>query len=303
MKTPDQFNNLWSHIDGKDWQDNLFSIEKAYVCALLSELAYYNIPNFEVKDAERVNLIPCVAYPDIKSSSNTNDFNDIMRSFEFNSYFIIERKYAVVTGVVTPKVIFIAIRGTAQAYDWLTNLNIGKYSYNRDISFHKGFYKSVATCIKPICQELSKILKDKELPPVYICGHSLGGAMAAILNAVWYDRDYYRNSCSNWCLYEFKKPHSCYTYGMPKYGNFHFIDWLQTPFHFYNKDDIVPTVPPSLLGYEACFEEYRLDGKSIENTRSREVKKFINWIASLAAGKQISDHAIELYRGRIAELV
>jgi len=301
---PVQFRNLWTHINGQDWTDASFSIEKAYASALMSELTYYRVPDFEMEDADRINLIPCNAFQDAAASLDTIDFEEAVRSLDFGSFFVVERRFAVSVGIVTPKVIFIAIRGTKYLYDWMANFGIDKFQHPSGAKFHGGFFRAISSCFDPITRELTKLLGNHAvIPPIYVAGHSLGGAMAAIFNAVWRLRVSGEWLNGRSIAEHFASPTACYTFGMPRYGDATAVSLMKSPFHFYNEDDIVPTVPPTILGFETCFSEYRLDGRSLENSKSREIEKFGQWMISLASGRKISEHSMELYRERVGKLI
>jgi hypothetical protein len=279
-------------------------MEKAYVSALMSELTYYRIPDFEIEDADRINLVPCNAFQSAAASFEELDFEEALRALDFGSFFVVERRFAVSVGIVTPSVIFVSIRGTKYLYDWVTNLGVDKFQHPSGAKFHGGFFRAIFSCFDPIQRELMNLVRNhREVPPIYVSGHSLGGAMAAIFNAVWRLR-----IGAEW-LEEGKivehtlPPTACYTFGMPRYGDVTAISLLRAPFHFYNEADIVPTVPPTFLGFETCLSEYRLNGRSIENTKSREIEKFGQWMLLLASGQKVSEHSMELYRTRVGELI
>ena len=81
----------------------------------------------------------------------------------------------------------LCFRGTQQIRDWMTNIN----STTQPISdpkgkgcivgnMHKGFHDAYKSIEEPIADRL----KETEGLPLYITGHSLGGALAVV--ATWY---------------------------------------------------------------------------------------------------------------------
>ncbi len=304
MRLPTHFSELWRHINNQNWDDRAFELEKAYVSALFSELTYYRIPDFELESAERISVIPCHAFQQMAAGSERVDLEEALIGLDFGQTFFVQRRFAVAIGVVTPRVIFVAIRGTKYLYDWAVNFGIQKFKHTSGASFHSGFFRAVHSCVEAVSEQIYSFVHEMAEPtPIYLTGHSLGGAMAAILNATWRLRLSGEYLADGNIGSKAIAPTSCYTFGMPRYGDVTAVTTLRTPFHFYNDEDIVPTVPPTILGYETCASEFRLDGRSIENTKSRELERFGEWMFSLASGQKLEQHAIELYRSRIGELI
>lgn len=293
------------HINDADWSSSGFELRKAYVCAIFSELAYQCIQDHELKNAKRVTIIPCFAYQNAVRQGRAEDFNGLMASLDFGQFFVVNRRYAVVVGVKTAKVIIIAIRGTTDLYDWLVNLRASKHTWEGGagaIQFHKGFFRAIWACLEPASVEVHKFFQSsqgatpiQEPIPIYITGHSLGGALSAIMFATW-SIVVSRELTHEGRVHENRIfPHAGYTFGMPRYGDLRAVSIYRTPYHLYNDRDIVPTVPPRWLGFDNCFSEFQLDGTSIENISQREGLKFVNWISRLVSGRGVSNHAIELY--------
>ncbi len=93
---------------------------------------------------------------------------------------------------------------------------------------HRGFYR-YAMALWDILKLNSQLFENKK---VYICGHSLGGAGALILSAVFNDKVNF-------------KALSLYTYGMPRAGSQSFVSRYQDILHYrhVNNHDLVPQVP------------------------------------------------------------
>ncbi len=131
-----------------------------------------------------------------------------------------------------PGMAVICFRGTQQVEDWLTNLRIRSTPIkdpktsapigNMHTGFHDA-YQSVHDAIK------DRLTGYEELP-LYITGHSLGGALAVV--ATWYQSS--------------QKLAACYTFGAPRVGDSGLIDRFKTPiYRIVNGPDPVPFVPPS----------------------------------------------------------
>ena len=130
----------------------------------------------------------------------------------------------------------IAVRGTQETKDFEIDadaLQI-KPDYGIKGEVHKGFY----TQAKKIIDEPSfdrgflTILEGKEL---YVTGHSLGGAVATILAAYFFEQGF--------------KP-LLYTFGSPRVGNTAFTQYYNdkfTHFRHVNDFDIIPVLPGRVL--------------------------------------------------------
>lgn len=131
-----------------------------------------------------------------------------------------------------------AFRGTNELGDWLDNLN----AFPRDElfgRFHTGFWQSVSDVWHPIHQRYQE-LRDTDKRPLFITGHSLGGAMATIAAARLVHRD---------------QPFTAvYTFGQPRCMNrgaamFFNAEAGRRFYRFQNNEDIVTRVPSRVMGY------------------------------------------------------
>jgi hypothetical protein len=111
---------------------------------------------------------------------------------------------------------------------------------------HAGFFDAFSSIRQKLLEH--PLLQGPR--PIFITGHSLGGALA-ILGAIY--------------SAQLKMPlHSVYTFGQPRVGNAEFksvYDALnigpsgmlrERTFRFVNQEDIVPRVPGLLAGYRHC---------------------------------------------------
>lgn len=128
----------------------------------------------------------------------------------------------------------VAFRGTQQVKDWLTNLNAEKTDiHSTDPAntlllgrVHRGFNAAFLS----VRQQMTDLLADEKDMPVYITGHSLGGALATL--ATWYTNG---NDLA-----------ACYTFGAPRVGDDRLAERFRTPiYRLVNGIDPVPMVPPS----------------------------------------------------------
>ena len=125
----------------------------------------------------------------------------------------------------------LAFRGTQQVKDWMTNLDAattqvcssgGKVLGN----VHRGFNHAFLS----VREQIDPLLEGDEDLPLFITGHSLGGALATL--ATWYLNG---DSLA-----------ACYTFGAPRVGDAGLMDRFRTPvYRLVNGVDPVPFVPPS----------------------------------------------------------
>jgi len=306
----DNINEIRADLNDIEWSETSFSWQKAHVASIFSKMAYMHIPGFELENNSRVNIIPCLGYQELIHNTETIDLGEILSSIDIGQFFMVERSSVVVVAIKVHKVIFISFRGTQNLYDWFTNLNISKSSpypnKNNTAYFHKGFHRAVASCIEEVNSNIIKKFGSENT--IYVTGHSLGGAMAAIFHALV-------NKKIGDCLFfdikstsillgmdvhnNFLSSNACYTFGMPRFGNFAAMQHFNNPFHIYNKDDIVPCVPPKFLGYHDCLMEYCLTDNSQIDHSNVKGSSFMSYMSKLMTRKGIKDHNVEEYTNRI----
>jgi hypothetical protein len=122
----------------------------------------------------------------------------------------------------------LSFRGTEK--DWRDILSDIKIRFYRDKSGAKistGFSEAYALVAKEIAEALGKL--DLRLP-LYITGHSLGGALGVIASMRIRPSD---------------RIAACYTYGCPRVGNAEFVSqlWKVPVYRQVHSSDIVPRVP------------------------------------------------------------
>lgn len=119
--------------------------------------------------------------------------------------------------------------------NWLTDFN----SLPGPDDIHAGFEDGV----KAVWQEVRSavLARDALADSLYITGHSLGGALAAVA-AKFFAQD------------RLAAVTAVYTFGMPRCGGQNFVDSFGSElgsrtYRFVHGYDIVPTVPPEWLGF------------------------------------------------------
>ncbi len=161
------------------------------------------------------------------------------------------------------KVAILAFRGTefgtGHYVDLLTDIAIDPVAYKDDaqLKVHGGFYYNLQAVWPNITQYLqARITKVERL---YIVGHSLGGALAALAAAeIFWSND--ALSLQLQSLYA-----GLYTFGQPMVGNELFAARCekmlgQTTYRHVHRRDLVPQLPPRTTGVFRHFgQEYRVD--------------------------------------------
>src|SRR5215831_5324959 len=93
-----------------------------YLCALVAELAYYHIPEWEIDSKRRAKLIPCAAYQNLAARGVPTNVTAAIDMIDPTSSFVVMDRGVVVVGIVVNRLLFIGFRGTQFLFDWRTNL-------------------------------------------------------------------------------------------------------------------------------------------------------------------------------------
>ncbi|MFT5503090.1 MAG: triacylglycerol lipase [Gammaproteobacteria bacterium] len=240
-----------------------YSDRMAYVLAEMSELAYYEFEGDEGLFKDNVNQVKKL---DTSSEINIRQFlekfslevkgnrslstdfmgkllnasgYELLQSFDIGTAqgFACKR-----TAENEPSYVVIAFRGTENKIsDWLTDIDAIPKEFSK-AKVHSGFYKAFnvekkegKTTSETIAEIInSPEAKDAEgnLLPLFITGHSLGGALALMAT-----RTLAKNING-----------ACYTFGAPRIANYAFFEKVKTPvYRVVNSADVVPRVPPGAL--------------------------------------------------------
>lgn len=157
---------------------------------------------------------------------------------------------------------------------------------------HRGFKSEV----DEIWPHIEKALEANR-KPLWLCGHSLGGAMA--------------NICSSRAMLSYIKtePVGVFTYGSPRVGCKKYVSHVKLPhYRWVNNNDIVTRVPPMFLGYRHSGTEMYIDRhgrlKDIKGWR-RVSDRLQGFISGLKRFKidQLSDHSAPNYIDAIFKIV
>lgn len=142
------------------------------------------------------------------------------------------RKHAQMALVAAPEFEVLVFRGTDDPRDWLQNLDARFVKWPHGGRVHSGFLK----VFSEVQQEVLEIASASK-KPLFVTGHSLGGALATLAAALLIAND--------------RAPRATYTFGAPRCGDARFCKALDTaPFYrIVNNRDLVTNVPLATMGY------------------------------------------------------
>jgi hypothetical protein len=260
-------------LNGINWLDPDFSPDKGYLACLASKIAYEHIPGIELTNSDRCSIVPCEAYQSHvlfalqgkQYFSSVLDYLHLEGTHQIKIEFFIQSPLVVAVGIRVGKIGLVALRGTELAFnlfgfpksitravlDLDADLDFRQKIYNDQYRyrFDQGFYEACDSIYDIVRAEV--VNKFPPETPVYLAGHSLGGSMAAIMYARWFDDHEKIVSCNGFrsAVWLIQKPVACYTFGMPRYANPAVISDFALPWHILAKGDSIPTVPPRAAGY------------------------------------------------------
>ena len=241
-----------------------YSDRMAYVLAEMSSLAYYEFEGSGGTIRSAAQRFAKIAFDDeeeiskwletfadellVKGVDSEAFFRKLLHrsGFELLATVNIEETQAFVCKRVVPgepPYIVIAYRGTEKKIDdWLTDA--GAVPTEKDgVRVHSGFLEALTVKSdsqgKTVLDRVHEILGDPRAKdgdgnpyPMFITGHSLGGALALLTT-----RELHRDFLG-----------ACYTYGAPRVANYKYFKNLKTPvFRVVNSADIVPRLPPGAV--------------------------------------------------------
>lgn len=188
--------------------------------------------------------------------------------------------------------IIIAFRGTTSISDWKTDFNITLinpeyFGLDKKIKVHKGFHNQYSQMKSQIH---STILNYRDYP-IYITGHSLGGALAYLCALDLSMNDF----CSNITVV---------TIGSPRPGNQHFVNrynkLIKNSYRVKNYGDPITYFP---MRYDYRHVHGSICIKEGEVFKEKIFKKFINRLWKFINHVQLSssyrNHSLDLYLNNI----
>ncbi len=237
-----------------------YSDRTAWIMARCSQLAYVQ---FEKGDSVKQELCDSLKALDL----------ELLTPFEREAtrgFVAKNKRYAV-----------LAFRGTEENLQNIrTDINIRFYRDRTGAKIAAGFSQAFGLVEKQVADAISRI--DQDLP-LYVTGHSLGGALAVIASTRIRPSD---------------RVAACYTFGCPRVGNTEFAQqlWKVPVYRLVHASDIVPRLPFT-FGYRHAgdLRYIKRSGKMIESPNS--VATFLTFAFTFATGgaKVFENHRIAEY--------
>lgn len=203
---------------------------------------------------------------------------------------------------VSPDIIVLSFRGTQTKKDWEIDFQaalIHPDGADGKLLVHCGFYRAfrmLADGPSGLGAAIAEIKNtSKSDVPIYIAGHSLGGALAQIAAAVFGD----------------DRVAACYTFGSPRVGNSYFDLWVKVPsYRVINFADIVPQVPLAIEYRHSGDPRYLPDHVSASPYRYQpnilvRIVQFAQGIFQFARARSIlsiADHATQQYCEKLDQI-
>ncbi|KAJ5524068.1 triacylglycerol lipase B [Penicillium frequentans] len=213
--------------------------DNLYLFAQYSAAAYCSN---NVDSASTGDSITCSAdnCPTVQSSTTTTlyEFDDTNDYGDSAGFIAVDE---------TNELIVLSFRGSTDISNWIANLD---FVFDDDAGLctgcdvHSGFWKAWESVADDVTAELESALSTYSDYQLVVTGHSLGAALAALAGTALRNAGYSLD---------------LYTYGQPRVGNDALAEYMTAQGSLWrttHTDDIVPRLPPELLGYAHASPEY-----------------------------------------------
>jgi predicted lipase len=154
--------------------------------------------------------------------------------------------------------LIVAFRGSASLRNWLTDFDAHQAAIG-DSHVHAGFKAAWLS----VAWQVASVIHESGRKAVFLAGHSLGGALAAIAGAELLNaRGESAQTKAGW---NGGIGHSVYTFGQPRVGDGRFAVDARAcgvaarHFRVTNRADIVPWAPGWLMGYRHFGQHVHVD--------------------------------------------
>ena len=232
-----------------------YSDRTAWLMALMSQLAYFEFENNNTVDQIAEDLANMTGKDEISrylqniiGALDKNDRRNVLAKildiaeFELVEIFDVGSTQAFLARRKTEeeraKMLVLAFRGTEKKLaDWKQDIKAKLVPAKDEIKIgriHQGFQEAYYA-VESAIEEKLKLFPGE---PVYITGHSLGGALAVVATR----------------FIDAQNIAACYTYGCPRVGDLDLAKVFKTPIYRHvNASDMIPRLPFWLRLY--CFSQ------------------------------------------------
>lgn len=206
----------------------------------MTDIIPYSEFDPQTKQLSLVNAYWCARAALLVYQPKTVILRDLKSTWGMIRSVYIDNKEVDTQGFVAcdDRMIILAFQGTQTLEDWQTDANVRKVTgpFGR---VHRGFKQALDAVWDDITSALLEMESSRKV--LWICGHSLGAALATLAAAYLSDTD--------------NEINGVYTFGSPRVGDQDFADAYDTRLkrrtnRFINNEDIVTRVPPRAMGYE-----------------------------------------------------
>lgn len=185
----------------------------------------------------------------------------------------------------------LAFRGTDEIGDWLDNLEAVSTAELFG-HFHRGFWNSVQDIWEILFGQYRLKIQQNKKKPLFLTGHSLGGAMATIAAAILVHRDLPFTSC--------------YTFGQPRVmdketASIFNIKCKERFFRFHNNNDIVTRVPARVMGFSHVGDYLYISQEEVIHQEPGFWFKFVDYVDGTISARSeegidfLTDHDMSKY--------
>lgn len=276
----------------------VFSQARSAAMSIVAHLSYCTIDDEDRANVDRATIIPSTAFQYLVELKVEIDIAAILAELDFANPIVVRTHRFVAIGLLARSELWIGVRGTVGAYDWGVNARIlPRHSRNLDLPmfFHSGFLSEATLLAAKLKDAIAAHRSNASVQRIHISGHSLGGAIAAILHQLRGDLVPHMPRSMR------RDPGDCYIFGAPRTVWRHGEAFMEPPFAIRRSEDIVPRLPPSTLGYENFREQRYPHGAPFLDRGLSDWWPFLKWINAKTFHKFPEGHSIETYRSEVLE--
>lgn len=217
----------------------------------------------------------------------------VLQQLDLPRRFVVADRGVVAVGLVLNKLLFVGFRGTQFLFDWRLNLCSKLVPVNARFRIRPPFvfstisgqlHSGFAEEAMQISTRILDAIRDSNLGDVdhvFLAGHSLGGAIAAI------SENFVKIAPASVCIL-----------GAPRYGDLSAYVSLPDgpPAQVRRPGDVVPTVPPKVFGYADHPYEFATSGAAYVDPApySSSFGGLVRWAQFLLG--RFKPHSMENYR-------